>query len=107
MKYKIEENAFIFVKGFFSYILNSTKKIDITIIENIGILSHTFYKGEQKHYLYNELKNEKYFQNLEVWEQLLDNLIKKNLEQFLEQRKKEKIVTSKKKFEKKKARIIL
>ncbi len=107
VKYKIEKTAFIFVKGFFSYILNSKEKIDITIIENIVILSHTFYKGEQKHYLYKELKNEKYFQNLEVWEQLLDNLIKKNLEQFLDTGNKEKIVTSKKNLKEKKQELYL
>ena len=94
---EIGEDAFIFVKEFFSYILNSKKNIDITIIEKIVILSITFYcsKDTQKKFLYEELKKDKRFRDLKVWKQLLDNFIQGNLKKASEVRKRQKMVPSK------------
>jgi len=104
-KYEVSNDLFEIIKRTFDkaadYLIDHNTNKDIYNL--LIILSQTFYvqRGDEKYFLQKELKNKEFFRSAKFWSDHLQEIIDEELENFENDIKKNKLIMSEQKRQKK------
>ena len=104
-KYEVSNDLFEILKRTFNkaadYLIDHNTNKDIYNL--LIILSQTFYvqRGDEKYFLQKELKNKEFFRSAKFWSDHLQEIIDEELENFENDIKKNKLIMSEQKRQKK------